>query len=212
MTPKEIPFFPNPDGFHCQQASVKSVLKYFFPDSEFSDSEINEGTAQRGGNSWFPPAVMYLDQVGLSVQLYTPPILDYEEFIKRGKEYLREKTSQSWIQRQEEVGAFVNFKVVQEAAKKMLENQLVKCEAIDIEQLGEELEKREVLAIGKTYYQWLSGIHKPGNAHFVVIIQSHDKTHWRIHDSGPPSRPDRIVPKKLDSESMFSEVLLIGKK
>lgn len=212
MTLKQIPFFPNPDSFHCQQAAVKSVLKYFFPDSYYSDVEIDKGTSQTGGTTWFPPAVIYLTQEGLSVQLYTPAKLDYEEFAKRGKEYIRDMTNPSWAQIQEEEGAFRNLWTVQMAAKKMLEKHLVKREAVDIQELGRKLDSPDVLAIGKTYYPWLSGIHKPGRGHFIVIIQSHDQRSWRIHDSGPPPRPDRIVPKELGFDPMFSEVLIVTRE
>ena len=213
MTPKLVPFFPNTDQVRCQQACVKSVLKYFLPNREFSDTEIDEGTAQTGGTTWFPPAAMFFDKAGLSVQLfYTSVQLDYEELAKRGTEYIRSTVSTEDFQIQEENGAFLAMSVVQEAAKKMLEKGIVKGEAIDIEDLRIMLDGPDALAIGKTFQPWLSGIHERRSAHYVVIIRSYNQTSWRIHDPGPPPISDRKVAKKFEGEPMFSEVLIIARK
>ncbi len=58
------------------------------------------------------------------------------------------------------------------------------------------LDSLGVLAIGKTYQPWLSGIRDGQVAHYVVIIKNYSQTSWRIHDPGPPAIPDRKIAKK----------------
>ena len=39
---KEIPYFKQPDNTHCFQACLKMILKYFFPEKEFTYEELDE--------------------------------------------------------------------------------------------------------------------------------------------------------------------------
>lgn len=213
MLLKKVPLIENPDNTHCQQPCVKMVLKYFFPKKTFSDAEIDEGTAQTGGTTWFPPAVMYLDQAGLSVQLFSQTPMDYKEFADKGKEYIHSKVSQRDFQIEVQNGAFENITSVQEAAERMVEKGIVKREKeVDFEEISRRLDSPKVLAIGKTHRPWLTGRFIPGAAHYVVIIQSNDKTSWKVHDPGPPAKGNLTVGKNIQGEPMFSEVLLVSKK
>lgn len=213
MKVKEVPLVENLDQAHCQQACVKMALNYFLPNNNYSDAEIDEGTAQTGGPTWFPPAVMFLDQEELSVQLFSQSEIDYRKFSNNLKEYIRSKISQREFQIESLKGAFENTTAVQDAARKMVEKGLVNYEReLDIEKISKMLVSPSILAIGKTYYPWLTGKLVKEASHYVLIIQSNDKTTWEIHDPGPPVKANLIVGKKIQGNPMFSEVLLVSKK
>lgn len=86
---KKVPFFANTDDdMHCFEASLKSVLKYFFPDKDYSFQELERITDKRPGLATWPHhALMKLDKLGLkSVNIEE---FDAADFIQNGEDYLR---------------------------------------------------------------------------------------------------------------------------
>ncbi len=98
-----------------------------------------------------PPRLMFLDQAGLCVQLFSQTKMDCKEFANDMKEYLRSKITPREFQIETRNGSFENDTEVQEAARKMVEKGFVKREEeLDFEEISRRLDSPKVLAIGKT--------------------------------------------------------------
>ncbi|MBU0974872.1 hypothetical protein KKD03_04185 [Patescibacteria group bacterium] len=196
---KIVPYYPNSeDNIHCLQACIKSALAFYFPNEKFEDNVVDQKTLQIGGWSWFPPAVCWLNSLGIKVKIYS--IFDYNRFASEGENYLRE--FKKWFYEVEEkAGAYKNLKELQDFTKKMISNNLWANEIIDSEKLIELLKDEKTLAIGKTIYESLDGTPssqvKNPTSHFVLLIKEYNYHQWLLHDPGLPERPNRKVEKSL---------------
>lgn len=83
-----VPFFANTnDNTHCYQAIVKSVLKYYFPDKDYSWKALDTFTGKKPGMATWPTqSLLHFQSLGLNVNI--KEMFDYQEFGLKGKEYL----------------------------------------------------------------------------------------------------------------------------
>ena len=66
---KEIPYFKQPDNTHCFQACLKMVLKYFFPEKEFTFEELDKITDKPKDKwTWSCTALVELKNIGLKIK------------------------------------------------------------------------------------------------------------------------------------------------
>ena len=88
MVSTGVPFYSNtPDNTHCYQAALRMVLKYFFPDKDFSWGKLDEMTAKKKGKwTWPSQGLINLKKMGFDV-VYMENF-DYERFSKEGEKYL----------------------------------------------------------------------------------------------------------------------------
>src|SRR5882672_180186 len=86
----DVPFYANnTDDTHCAQATLRSALKYFEPDKEFTWEELNRATAKRPGKAtWRMAGLLWLRQNGYEV--HNMSLLDYAAFAERGLDYWAE--------------------------------------------------------------------------------------------------------------------------
>ena len=85
-----IQFFANtPDDTHCFQAALKMILKYYFPEKDFSFEDLDKAT-DKIENLWTWPmaGIMWLQSLGLEVK--NVEIFDYDVFARQGTTYLQE--------------------------------------------------------------------------------------------------------------------------
>lgn len=99
---KDVKFYGNiADNNHCLQACVKMLLSFYFPKKKFDDSVIDKKTLQKGGHTWFPPVVCWLDELGLRTQLFCPVLgFDYKHFADSGEKYLKQKWTDERYQKE----------------------------------------------------------------------------------------------------------------
>jgi hypothetical protein len=94
MTPNyldyPVPFYANtPDGTHCFQAAFKMVLKYYWPDKNYSWEQLDSITAKKPDLWGWPGAgLCWLVEQGFTVK--SIQLFDYERFVKEGHQYLRQ--------------------------------------------------------------------------------------------------------------------------
>jgi len=205
---KSIPFFENSaDNIHCLQACVKSLLAHYFPEKGFSDQEIDKETLQTGGFSWLPPSVVFLDNLGLDVKLYSK--FDYGEFAENGEEFLKATWDANRFATEKSSGALDNILLIQKAAQEMRDRDLWSASPLANDELRLELESGNTFAIAKTVYEWLDNQYVNGTPHFILIIKEYGAGTWRIHDPGIPGKQDRKVPQRINNHDIFGDLLIV---
>lgn len=99
---KNVPFYENTrDNTHCFQAAIRMVLKYYFPDEEYSFDEL-EVITHKPKDKWTWPmaGLTYLADHDLAVIHISD--LDYERFGREGRTYLEDYLPAKNMQMQEE--------------------------------------------------------------------------------------------------------------
>jgi hypothetical protein len=182
----KIPFYSNtPDDTHCFQAVMKSILKYYFPEREYSWEELDKITNKAPGKWTWPMAgLMYLKQLGLEVK--NVELFDYEEFYKRGGEYLIEQWGEEAGRASIEHGDPNDHLMAKDfAASGITENRPA---------TFDELQK--LFRQGYILVCWVNSYtldNESGYAgHFVIITDISDD-YVILHDSGLPPIPNRKV-------------------
>ena len=84
----QVPFYSNtPDDTHCFQAAMRMVLKYFWPNRDFSWKELEKITAKIEGLWTWPMAgLLWMEEHGFDV--FDIEMFDYRQFVKKGGQYL----------------------------------------------------------------------------------------------------------------------------
>jgi len=206
---KIVKCFPNsPDNTFCLQACVLSVLSYYFQ-SKFSEEEVAKSTDYHPKFfSWCPRTVVWLNQLGLDVKLYSPG--DYERIGKEGLKYLKESKGQ-YFELEKKRGDYQYLPEIQIAIREMLNKNLWVKESLSIEKLRGELKNKQTLAIGKTIMEWLDGKYIEGTAHFVTVVKEYSPMVWLVQDPGGRNPvPNRKVNQYINNESIFpGDIILV---
>jgi len=187
---KEIPFFTNtPDDTHCFQASLKMVLKHFFPERDFTFEELDEMT-DKPANKWTWPCagLVALKRMGLEVRFYAK--MDYNEFAERGVDYIRE----IYPNDADEMIKNSDIESEIENAKEMIKHNIFSNEKVELGDAEKWFNQNYlvVLLINSNVLRDKKGI----NGHFVVLTGL-DEDNVVIHDPGLPPLKNRAVPKEL---------------
>ena len=85
---KTIPFYPNTkDDTHCYQAVFRMILKYYFPNENYTWKQLDEITSKvKGLWTWPMAGLLWLTYKKFDVKVIEP--FDYNQFIKLGGKYL----------------------------------------------------------------------------------------------------------------------------
>src|SRR5689334_14996156 len=85
----DVPFYENTDDTHCYQAVLRMVLKYYWPDKDFTWEELEKITAKAEGLWTWPTAgMLWLHDNGFEV--HDVETFDYAKFIEKSGDYLIE--------------------------------------------------------------------------------------------------------------------------
>ena len=195
------------DNTFCLQASILSVLNYYFSGKVFSEEEVGVNTDYHPKYfSWFPKSVVWLDKLGLDVKLYSPA--DYKRIGIEGLEYLKELKGKMY-EVEEKRGEYKYLPEVQIAIKEMISSNLWIDKMLSVEELRNELKDQDTLAIGKTIYEWLDGNYIAGKSHFITIVKEYSSEVWLIQDPGLPKKQDRKVNQYINGHSILGDIILI---
>ena len=182
----KVPFFANPDNEHCLQAGIRSVLKYYLPEKDFSWDELEELTDfVKGKGTWANKVLVSLFDMGFQVKDIST--FNIGKFIEDGDAYLHERYGK-------EAGLYAveNSDIAQEQRTYARVNEL----GIHETRVPTMQDIKEYLDDGwlpctTVNSKLLNG--EPGFAgHFVVII-GYDTNGVVIHDSGPNPLEHRHV-------------------
>ena len=184
----KVPFYPNtPDGTHCFQASIKSVLKFFWPEKDFSWEELEKITAKKEGLwTWLMAGLIWLQNQGFEVK--NVEIFDYGKFIESPEEYLKEFWGEEIAKIQIE-HCEINQEV--EYAKKFLEEVFTEKRVPSVDDI-KNLLKDGYLIICNVNSRTLND--KPGYAGHFVVVKGFNENNFIIHDPGLPPQENRVVP------------------
>lgn len=183
----DIPFYSNTeDNTHCFQAGLRMVMKYFWPEEEYTWDELDRITAKVEGLWTWPTAgILWLLNRGMEVQMIDPA--DYKAFVQRGGDYLielygkevgEEQIKQSDISQEQ--------KLVEELLRKI---KIVK-KIPQVEDIKKLLEKDYLVACNVNACT-LDGVQ--GYVGHFVIVKGYQDNNLIMHDPGLPPRPNRVV-------------------
>lgn len=113
----DVPFYQNTkDNLHCSQACLKSILKFYFPDKEYSFAYLDKVTGHKKGKwTWDTGILLFLIKLGLEI-IYIVDF-DYKKFARLGEKYLAASWTDEVYQIQK---SYSDFKKEQEQAKKLI--------------------------------------------------------------------------------------------
>ena len=86
----KVPFYSNtPDDTPCFQATLRMVMKYYWPEKEYSWEELDKVTAKVNGMGTWPFAGnIWLAENGMEVKVIQ--MFDNQRFVDEGVEYIKE--------------------------------------------------------------------------------------------------------------------------
>jgi hypothetical protein len=193
---KRLHFYPNTkDRTHCFQASIRMVLKYWFPKKEFSYKTLDILTKKvKGMWTWPMEGVLALQNMGLTI--LDIGIFDYVAFSKNPVSYLKDY--------------FKNPQVVQE----QLQHCDIEQERKSAERYAQHIrhEKRvaiydDILSALQQKYLLIINVNsrllnrkKGYSGHFVVVYRATSHTIW-MYDPGFPPKKKRRVTRRVFEEA-----------
>lgn len=184
---KHVPFFANtPDNTHCLQAALRMVLKYYLPDKEYSWEELEKLTAKKEGLwTWVMQGVINMRKLGFEVIVRED--FDYEQFIAKGGEYLKERNGEAVAREMIRHSDIEQERTISKEFIKLLGNKSIPASLNELKKLI----KDDYLVIANVNLKMLNG-QEGYDGHFVVIYGFDDESLY-IHDPGLPPQKERKV-------------------
>ena len=183
----DVPFVPNTkDDLHCLQAAYMMIVKYFKPGfkmdwdkwSKITGFEVDKGT-------WASAGVLWFNSNGFDVKHYE--VFDYDEFFKRGGDYLLQISGKSVGQWQIEHS---NIPLEQKRAKQMIDRGLLEYKEPTIGDIKDYLDKGYLLHVLLNSRR-LNG--KDGYFGHAVTAIGYDERSLIVHDPGSSPYPNRSI-------------------
>jgi hypothetical protein len=183
----QTPFYENPDNTHCFQAVFRMILKYYWPDKDYSWEKLEKITAKVEGLWTWPIAgMLWLHNNGFEVR--TVKAFDYKEFVSKGSDYLISFYGEQ-VGRSQIAHSDINQEI--QYARRIVEVGLCEARIPDASELKRRLDENYLL-ICNVNSRALDG--RDGYAgHFVLLI-GYDKEDFIMHDPGRPGVKNRRVP------------------
>lgn len=200
---KNIPFysaFPtpgHPEGVHCVETSLKTILGYFEPEKEYSIEALEKITGkQPEKGSWSFQWSLWFTEHGYKVKHYAT--FDFEAFMAEGIDYIRQEYGDEVADWQEQNS---DVELVRTQAKEFVNKVEIVVKKPAIDDIRKEHQDGSVVKPmvnsrvlnDKTGYE----------GHSVVILDIDDKDIW-FHDPGLPAQENRKVSHELFQKAMDS--------
>lgn len=187
MIKHNVPFYPNTlDDTHCFQAAIRSVLKYFLPDKEYTWVELEIMTAKKE-DLWTWPTQGLITLHRLGFEIIDMSGFDVETFIETGEDYLLSEYGKEFANEQ-----IKHSDIDQERLfyRESIPNIKYQKTLPTIEDLKALLEKGYLIICNVNSKALNNQLGYVG--HFVVLI-GYDKDHLYLHDPGLPPLENRKV-------------------
>lgn len=194
----DVPFYKNlKTDTHCVQASYKMVLKYVFPEKDFSYSFLDKKTYHKKDKwTWNAGGLLYLASLGFEVKNIEK--FDYKQFVQFGVRYLRHIWNEEVFKVQE---TYSDFNQEIRLAKKLLDNKSIKT-------LNRTTSLNEMEKLFSAGYILLVPVNsavfqrrKFYTSHKILITDITEKS-IKFHDPGLPPLRNRRVLKKTFMKAM----------
>lgn len=187
---KDVPFYANPDDTHCFQAALKMIMKYFWPDKDFSWKKLEKITAKVEGLWTWPTAgLIWLRERGFEIKNIEP--FDYKKFIRFGSRYLLKKYGEEVGKAQIKHSDIEQERILAQKFIKMIDTQKSIPKLDDIKNLLSE-GYLIIVNINSEVLDKNTGY----SGHFVVVKGFNDKQFF-LHDPGSPGIENRKVNFRL---------------
>ena len=187
MKKLNISFYPNTkDGFHCVQACLKSVLKFYFPRKDFSFKYLGKVTAHRRNKlTWDFAMLLFLLKKGFDIIYVTK--FNYKKFAKQGEKYLQSLWRDDVYQYQKK---YSDLKEERKFATSLAKSKRIKYyqRAAKLSDFR-NLFKGEYLIMASINPFVLDGEDEYGS--HLVLITNITKNFIYFHDPGNPPIPNR---------------------
>ncbi len=195
---KKIPFYSNlKDNNHCLQACLKMVLRYYFPEKNYSYEKLNKITKHiKGMWTWQGASLIAFAKMGFDV--INIENLNYKKFAKDGKNYLKKIWNKEVFEIQ---NRYSDLKQEKKIAQKLIKNDNIKL-------LNRETTIKDVENYFDRDYLVLVSVNscvfenkKCYWSHIVLVTDIDDK--WvTFHDVGLPAIKNRKISKKKFKKAM----------
>lgn len=163
------------------------ILKYFFPERNFSWEELDKITGKRESELWTWPTLSFIKMQELGFEVKNIGIFDYDEFVKRGINYLKDTYDDNVAEKQRQ-NSDINYEI--ENAKK-LKNLIKKEKRIaGIKDISKLITKGYLVECSINSMA-LAG--REGYRSHSVLVVDTEEDHITLHDPGPPPMPFRRV-------------------
>mmetsp|Transcript_155268 Transcript_155268/g.275385 ORF Transcript_155268/g.275385 Transcript_155268/m.275385 type:complete len:614 (-) Transcript_155268:33-1874(-) len=178
----DLPFFRQTDPGSCLQTSMKMVLKWHFPNRDYSLKLLNEKTGRTDRGKWTctPQALPALVTEGLDAHFYSDG--PFEEFLSEGEEFV-------WKHYGDQIAPIylrnADFESVQEAIKMLKSAGRYTIRKLELHEMEMALAFNHVIILLVDYnklFQATSGQPRPYAGHFVTLTGVGNR-HIQLHDS-----------------------------
>ena len=182
-----IPFYSNsPDDSHCFQAVIGMILKYYFPDKDYSWEELDKMTDKRKGlGTWPMRGFINLKKMGF--EIINMEDFDYKKFSEKGNEYLIEKYGEEAGKIQIKYSDIPQERQTAKEFIKIFGNKFTTPNDSDIKKLL----RKGYLVMCNVNSKALNN--KKGYMGHFVLIYDFDKKYLYLHDPGLPASKERKV-------------------
>lgn len=196
---RKIPFYSNlKDNNHCLQACLKMVLKYYFPNKNYSFGKLDKMTMHvKGMWTWQGASLLALADMGF--EIVNIENLDYKKFSKRGENYLKEIWSQEVFETQKK---YSDLNQEQKIAGEMAESKKIKLINRDVDFLDLENYIQKDYLVLVSVNPCVFENKKCYWSHIVLVTNINEK--WvTFHDVGLPAIENRKVSRKKFEKAMI---------
>lgn len=179
-----VPFYENTaDDTHCVQACYRMVLKYYWPEEDYSWDQLDKITAKQPG-MWTWPMAGLCWFVDNGYEVVYIEDFDYSRFKNEGEEYLVERYGKEVA-----VEQLKNSKIEKEFkwTELFLNKVAVQDRAPELEEIIDLLEKK-YLIVAMVNSRSLYG--KEGYVGHAVVVKGYDDGIFTVHDPGRPGLAD----------------------
>jgi len=185
-----MPYFKQPDNTHCFQACLKMILKYFFPEKDFTFEELDKiSDKSKDKWTWVCAALLELKKMGLKVKCYS--IFDYDDFVKNGTDYIHRAYDKEAAEKNIEMS---DIESEIENANKMLDENIFELRDSTFEEVEKWFKGNYVIILTVNSRQINN---ESGYAGHFVILTGFDKNNVYIHD---PSIKNGAASRKVDKD------------
>lgn len=196
--PLRIPFYANlKDDNHCLQACFKMILKYYFPEKNYSFKKLDKLSKHINGK-WTWQGAFLLALSKMDFEIVNIENLDYKKFAKEGDKYLKTIWHKNVFDKQNQ---FSDLKQEKRIAKKIIEEEKIKVinREASIKDIERYFSNNFLVAVSinpcvlvKKKCYW---------SHLVLITDINEKT-VTFHNPGLPPIENKKVNKRLFEKAM----------